>query len=296
MGDMSVGNIPGGPLAPELLAQINENLPKQGHKTNPDPVVIGVGGLLTSGKDAFAEALRSNGHLADSEYEFVVMGMSQPLNDVLMTLNPIVPGERWGVFGKKRFNMRYRDYVDLHGYTKAKEHPEVRRLLQVMGTEVGREMIHNDLWVKMADDRIQEHLDAGVSVVITGVRFRNELDMIHRRARGVSVWVTRPGVESTGQHASETSVSESDFMLTVRNNGSLTDLEWAAERLTRGEIGNNGILTLMCGGKHFNGDEQREVPEGFPRERSLIDARRHSSAWMSPTGEGPSHARYADYA
>lgn len=261
---------------------VNEESTEQGFRTLPDPVVIGVGGLLTSGKDALAEALQRH----HGDYRFVIIGMSNPLNAALSTLNPIIPGERWGVFGKKRYNMRYRDFVDLHGYVRAKKNPEVRRLLQVMGTEVGRQMIDENVWVDMADRRIQEYLDQGTSVIVTGIRFRNELDMIHRRARGISIWVDRPGVDSTGEHASENSVSAHDFALTVHNGGSLEDLNNAAEFITAGGVGNSGVLTVLAGGKHFNGDERRDLTSSFPVKNSVIFARTLSASWTDPNGQG----------
>jgi len=41
---------------------------------------------------------------------------------------------------------------------------------------------------------------------------------------GRAVWVTRPGYEQTGSHASENSVSPDDFDQVLVNDGTLEDL------------------------------------------------------------------------
>lgn len=181
--------------------------------------LIGLGGKLRSGKDALAEYLRS-------EHDFIVMGMSDALNEALLKLNPWieVPG------GRENFSalQRYQDLHDAVGYVEAKKNPEVRRLLQVLGTEVGREMINPDVWVSMAEKRILGYLSEGRSVVITAMRFPNELDMLERLG-GTSIWIDRPdearGVHTeVSAHASETSVQASQFEYILRNGGTLEDL------------------------------------------------------------------------
>ena len=41
-----------------------------------------------------------------------------------------------------------------HDYTELKTNREVRRLLQVLGTDIGRDMIDPDLWVDIASRKI----------------------------------------------------------------------------------------------------------------------------------------------
>lgn len=175
--------------------------------------LIGIGGALTAGKDTVAD------HLVD-RHGWKKHFMSEPLNEALMTLNPVIDR-----LGDGRL-IRYADLVNDVGYTSAKEHPEVRRLLQYMGTEVGRKMIDEDVWVKIAghsidDSRLLEHRD----VIITGVRFKNELKMIRSRG-GILLYVDRPGLPPapSSAHASENSLQPADFDVIVMNDGSLDDL------------------------------------------------------------------------
>jgi hypothetical protein len=110
----------------------------------------------------------------------------------------------------------------------------VRRLLQVLGTEVGREMIDPNVWINIAQKRIHEHWTSNRKVVITAIRFPNELEMI-RSLGGTSIWIERPteqrgAIEELSGHASETSVSQELFDYTIVNDQDLENLYDLTER------------------------------------------------------------------
>jgi 5'-nucleotidase len=188
--------------------------------------VLGFGGVLRSGKDTAADRLVE-------QHGWVKLNMSDPLAEALYTLNPRVevdnyispPLTRNVLFSPGTYH--YQDIVDKIGYVEAKTIPDVRRLLQALGTEVGREMIDQNVWVNIAARRIQELTAQGKNVAITGIRFPNEIEMI-REVGGVSVWVERPGLASgegiNASHASEISLDKDDFDLVLWNDGSLGDL------------------------------------------------------------------------
>lgn len=208
--------------------------------------LIALGGLKESGKDTAAD------HLVEV-HGFVKFGMSDALNDAMLTLNPWIMldyPERIGYLRTTTWEpVKYRDLHDAVGYVAAKRHSEVREFLQVLGTEVGRDMIDPDVWVSIMRDRIEEKLKAGVPVALTAARFPNELAMV-RELGGLAVWVERDAVRPseavagprvyTGtqsvtkslseahraveQHASETSVGPSDFDIVIENNGTLEEL------------------------------------------------------------------------
>ena len=171
--------------------------------------LIGLGGRLRSGKDTVAD------YLVES-YGYRKIGFSDALHEMLLVLNPTVNLS----FTKSS----YADLTTKLGYTGAKKIPEVRRLLQVLGTEVGRNMIDEDLWVNQAEKKIRASWDEGFPVVITGVRFPNELKMI-RLLEGRSVWVSRPSVDAqTSAHSSENTLQSVYFNSVIQNSGSLDDL------------------------------------------------------------------------
>lgn len=177
------------------------------------PQLIGIGGYMTAGKDVAADYLVEH-------HGFVKLGMSDALSEALYALNPIIPTN---LMGADMFE-RYRVYVDRLGYTAAKRHPEVRGLLQRLGTEVGRDIISRSVWIDIVTRRIEARRAQGQPVIVTGMRFQNELNAITRLG-GDLVWVDRPGVVAPDtSHASEGSVGPSDFEYTLNNTGTIADL------------------------------------------------------------------------
>lgn len=184
--------------------------------------LVGIGGRLAAGKDAVAD------HLVE-KHGWIKLGMSDPLLEVAVTLDPYIPyreyeDTKYGRPLENPKNIRLSKLVDRLGYVKAKENAEVRRFLQVLGTDVGRNMIGEDLWVRKAEEAILTQMARGKNVVITGVRFENELKMVDWN-EGLLVWVDRPGQSLTAAtgHASEQLTSDG-FDITLVNDGTLEDL------------------------------------------------------------------------
>lgn len=206
--------------------------------------VIGLGGYLRSGKDTVAD------HLV-KHYGYTKLFMSDPLNQAMLTLNPwvYVPDlYRYGRFQNESGETvalpnefeRYQTVHEALGYTEAKKLGEVRRFLQKLGTDVGREMIDKELWTKLASKSIAKVLLDGGRVVITGMRFPNELGMISN-LDGTNLWVHRSGLEAAASvHASENSVQPQDFDQIIYNSANLqtlyenVDVFMGSKGITRG--------------------------------------------------------------
>jgi len=182
--------------------------------------LYGLAGVAFSGKDATASSL-------ESELGFKRTYMSEPLERALLALNPIVwvprhPGRELGLV---RWWGRHLRYVDIHravGYDASKRIPEVRTLLQRLGTEVGRNIIGETVWLDVAERRVKEWLADGHNVVITGIRFANEANMV-RSHGGEVVWVER-GLAPVNGHVSDHGLTEGDCDWTLPNHGTLADL------------------------------------------------------------------------
>ena len=174
--------------------------------------LIGLGGRLRAGKDAVAD------HLV-AKHGFVKLGMSDALHEALLAIDPIVECWDAAMGGEER----YSDLIKRDGYVEAKKNPEVRRLLQKLGTEVGRDMIYEDVWADIMARKVDALHAEGKDVVVTGVRFPNEVDMV-RGVYGKAVWIERPTAGETSSHASESSVSAEDFDVVIHNTGTLDDL------------------------------------------------------------------------
>lgn len=189
------------------------------------PPLFGIGGKLRHGKDAVADRLVE-------VHGFVKVNMSSAIDTFLRGINPLVPVRRFGswadripVLRSMTRNVSYVDLVDQVGFTDAKANPEVRRLLQQLGA-AAREHVAPDFWVSKAAEQIAAHRAAGRGVVLSGVRFPNECDII-TSVGGTLLWVHRPGVVADGAAAAdvtENGVSEDDFDATIVNDGTLSDL------------------------------------------------------------------------
>jgi hypothetical protein len=171
--------------------------------------LIGLSGYAGAGKDEVARILKPHGWERAS--------FADPLRAALYALDPVVdnPRDAGSLIGAKLQSL-----VDEYGWDNVKRtNPEVRALLQRMGTEVGRDLFGADFWV----DQAMASLEEGGRYVFTDCRFPNEADAI--RSRGGEVWrVTRPGVTRVNQHPSETALDTYDFDRVVLNVGTLEDL------------------------------------------------------------------------
>jgi hypothetical protein len=148
--------------------------------------IIGLTGYAQHGKD-------SVGQMLVELYGYTRFAFADQLREMAYRLNPIVAGAT-----------RLQDVVDAVGWEAAKTRAEVRRILQVMGTECVRDILGDDAWVKALQGKLNDYgtwtfpdsgalilpgarsVYAGPPVVITDVRFLNEAKAIHEW--GGEVW------------------------------------------------------------------------------------------------------------
>lgn len=183
-------------------------------------MIIGLSGYARSGKDTVAEQLVL-------KHGFKQYSFAEPMKKAMYILNPIVKVDEVGMF-------TYQGAVDAYGIDEAKvKFPEIRRLLQVFGTEVGREMFGNNFWVDLCLNNVESDL-----IVVSDVRFVNEAEAI--RSRGGQVWrIDRPGIGPVTGHASETALDGYKFDQILKNSGTLEEfnelvdrrIEWARKNV-----------------------------------------------------------------
>lgn len=186
--------------------------------------IIALSGYARSGKDEAAKVLVE-------EFGFQQVAFADKLREMLYQLNPIVslkPLVEWyavdGVAvsdGHGTLKALYvKDVIDEYGWNGYKESPygtEIRRLLQRLGTEAGRQTLWDSIWI----DAALTGLGDDAKVVVSDARFFNEFDAV--RERGGRIWrIERPGVGPANDHPSETeAVSYPNFELTLNNDGTL---------------------------------------------------------------------------
>ena len=122
-------------------------------------------------------------------------------------------------------NTRLQDVVNNNGWEDAKKLPEIRRLLQVLGTDAGRKILGENIWVDTVLNKVKDK-----NVVITDCRFPNEAKAL-KNSGGFVVRVERPGMAAINNHLSETSLDGWPFDLIVLNGGTLESLHSLVKNL-----------------------------------------------------------------
>lgn len=198
------------PLIPEILekpvtaVQYMQELPVEAKVAMKHPKLIGLTGKARTGKDTVAKILQET-------YEGVVtISFAEPIRNALR-----------GMIG----------LTDEHLHGSLKEEPlgwidkSPRQLMQTLGTQWGRELVDDQIWIKLAKRNIDKYLSLGLNVVVTDVRFENEATLI-RDMGGTVCHMYRPFVQAVSAHASEAGVKfEQGRDITIFNNGNLATLK-----------------------------------------------------------------------
>lgn len=161
-------------------------------------MIIGLTGRKRAGKDSAAAVLRSRGFAVDS--------FAAPIRHFV--------AEMLG-WGPDQLDARKEEPLDfLDGVTP-------RRIMQLVGTECGRRMVHPELWIRLMTRRLAKR--TSLDVVISDARFDNEAHAIHA-AGGIVVEIQRPGLDGSDTHVSEDGISPRLIDRTIVNDGTLDDL------------------------------------------------------------------------
>ncbi|WP_350578619.1 deoxynucleotide monophosphate kinase [Pseudomonas sp. HY2-MNA-CIBAN-0224] len=167
------------------------------------PLLIGLTGRARTGKTTAAEHL--TGTYLLEHYAF-----ADPLRDGLMAIFNLDPTDFEG--DRKEQPLAWLDHSP-------------RQLMQSMGTEWARNTVHQDVWVKLAEQNLNymtKSLGAVTGFVVSDVRFDNEADFI-RRSGGTIIHIWRADAQSVNPHASEKGIAGNVNDLLVDNNGTVEE-------------------------------------------------------------------------
>jgi hypothetical protein len=153
---------------------------------------VGFVGRAGSGKDTAFHAIEPFGYKR--------IGFADKVRECALAIDPIIEVT---MFDEPLDYVRLSKVVEWVGWDQAKQIADVRRTLQRLGTEMGRQIIDPELWVNLAIRSTHDHHPAPIA--FTDVRFANEARMI-RAAGGVIVGIRRSGTsidDEAAQHESE---------------------------------------------------------------------------------------------
>lgn len=172
-------------------------------------MLLGLCGYAGCGKDTAAQVLIE-------EFHFQRVAFADPIKQALLTLNPYVPNPENNGF------QRISEFSEGRDWANVKEYAEVRRLMQIIGTEVGRNLFDPDIWVKLAEAKLASTLSVGHTVV-TDVRFPNEARLIKKHG-GLLIRIGRPGYGAVNEHVSDRASENWTYDHHIDNDGSVDKL------------------------------------------------------------------------
>lgn len=188
-------------------------------------MIIGISGKIGSGKDTLGLIAQVQG--------FQVKKFAYKLKQIVALLTGCTVED----LENQEFKNKYLP-AEWQGYDDVTALLTYRWLMQVVGTEAMRDVIHNNIWVNalFADYKMQSHTGPTRDLkypnwIITDVRFPNEAQAIKDRG-GLLVRIERPsatsfdGMAKVTEHPSETSLDTyNGWDLVIYNTGTKEQFE-----------------------------------------------------------------------
>lgn len=195
---------PGATWEVDIMRRLKRPVLRWDGALKPVVSVVGLSGYAQAGKDTAATILKP--------YGYSRRAFADNLRNSLYALNPIINVGKMGI--------RLNGLIDKYGYEQTKmKYTEFRALLQRMGTEVGRDILGQNIWV----DSVMNTLDEG-NYVFTDCRFPNEAAAV-KQYGGKMIRINRPGFKPINNHPSETSLDNYDFDAIIDNDGDIETFE-----------------------------------------------------------------------
>lgn len=186
--------------------------------------IIGVCGKARSGKDTFARFLAD--HLEARCNGVIIMHMADPIRamikHVLAGLCP--PNEPVSHFTDACYNGDRKELP----LTTHNSRTSPRYLMQTLGTDWGRDMIDEKLWLWILERRIDKVVREAafdiasptVYIIVPDIRYDNEAEYINDKVYKL----VRPNAADVNAHTSEFGISEDHITRSIYNDGDLSAL------------------------------------------------------------------------
>ena len=160
--------------------------------------IIGITGQARSGKDTVADIIESS--TVSAKFAF-----ADPIKDMLF-------------FGLGVDINDSKDNSEFCGVSH-------RKLMQSLGTEWGRNMVSNDIWIEVVKQKLESyrfHSEGNGLAIITDVRFANEAEWVREHGTLIHI-IGRGGIP--GDHSSEDGVPVVSGDITIQNYGTIEELK-----------------------------------------------------------------------
>jgi hypothetical protein len=171
---------------------------------NSNSLVIGVAGVAGAGKDTVAMHLSQN-------HSFSRLAFADPLKEVCSAL--------YGIPLAKFHDRSEKEVVDPYWNKSPRE------IAQWVGTELIRQNLSQDHWIKRMEYELQQKPKNRICV--SDVRFQNEIEYLTQKPNGFIIHLIRPGIGPINSHVSDQIdklVYDPQWTYQVINDGSISDL------------------------------------------------------------------------
>lgn len=175
-------------------------------------MIVGLLGFIGSGKGTAGDILKDMG--------FTPVSFAKGVKDVAAEM---FGWPRHLLEGDTQHSREWREKPDAFWSKEFGKDFTPRYALQLMGTEVGRDVFHTDFWVIKLKKYIEDNPNQ--NFVITDVRFGNEIDFVHTQ-NGTLIEIergTRPHWYSIAASANRGDVKAESYML---DNSGVHESEW----------------------------------------------------------------------
>lgn len=186
--------------------------------------LVGLASKARNGKDTVA-------HRLTEQYGFVRIGFIDPVqNGLEAMLGVSLPDD-----GPAK-------EAPLEG-ALARLNVSPRRLKQTLGSEWGRDLIHPEIWIVLAEIRARAEAAKGCAgIVISDVRMEDEANWV--RSLGGSIWhLRRPGATPVAAHRTENGIQARPGDEHILNNGTLDELHRQVDGLHQKLVGLDRSMT-----------------------------------------------------
>jgi len=178
-----------------------------------------------------------------------IIGIHGPLNGGKDTTANYIQAKFPGKFGRYAFaGPLKRACIEMFGFTHEQLEDQAlkkevdpfwgftpRFAMQKLGTEYGRGMLRDDVWIKRAEMEFEANHKSAKGTIITDVRFENEGEWLRQQPGGILIYLKVPGLkkDEQSQHASEAGITQYPSDIEIINDKGLgvTNLHQQIDRI-----------------------------------------------------------------
>jgi len=196
-------------------------------------MIISIYGRIKAGKTTLSDMLVS-------EYGFVLLSFADALREIVKNYSGVdkswkknsawnMHSDKKYIYGMNRLFSDIGDYYDVKmlffdSVSKATTKHECYRItLELIGTEVFRNLVSKNIWVAILAFNTVKCLSKGKNIVIDDMRFDEEYSILNK-LHSVFIKIESPFMESDNGHESQMYIDSFSYNYFINNDGTEKEL------------------------------------------------------------------------